>query len=114
LVNFYWQAYFTLTFPLCEYLTKNGVEFFKNKGIIFKEDSEIIKTKENYLLFLNNIKNISKELWKSENLNIFNNQTNHYYQHEIVKKAAGIITTNYTPIISSTNNNNIAQINGSL
>ncbi len=115
LVNYYWQSYFAIAIPVCEYLTQNGIQFFKRLGIDFDGQSKMLMTKHNYAVFLENIESISRELWNRDNLESYRSHiANHYYQHEMVKNAVGVITTNYTPIICSINPRKLAQINGSL
>jgi len=115
LVNYYWQAYFSIMVPLCEYLTQNGSTFFQELGIEFDGSSKMKETKQNYLLFLEHIESTSKELWSDHSLGIYkSNMEQHYYQHMMVKNAVGIISTNYTPIIKSFHPQKLAQINGSL
>lgn len=75
----------------------------------------MLKTKQNYKLFLNQIESITKELWNKNNYNTYyKKMKNHYYQQEMLKEAVGVVTTNYTPIICSINPTQLAQINGSL
>ena len=115
LVNYYWQAYFSIMVPICEYLTRNGSQFFEQLGIGFDGCSKMIDTKQNYLLLLEHIESVSKALWSDHSLGIYrSNMEQHYYQHKTVMDAVGIISTNYTPIIKSIHPQKLAQINGSL
>lgn len=115
LVNYYWQSYFAIVVPVCEYLTKNGVQSFRQLGIVFDGQPKMLRTKHNYSVFLENIEFISRELWNRDNLESYRSHIgNNYYQHEMVKNAVGVITTNYTPIICSIYPRKLAQINGSL
>lgn len=115
LVNYYWQAYFSIMIPICEYLTQKDSQFFRQLGIEFDGGSKMKETKQNYLLFLEHIESISKELWSDDTLGLYRlTMENHYYQHTMVMNAVGIISTNYTPIINSIHPQKLAQINGSL
>ena len=60
LINYYWQAYFSVIIPMCEYSTENGTKFFIDLNIEFDKNLKMFKNKNNYLIFLNNLHKITK------------------------------------------------------
>ena len=119
LINYYWQAYFSVTIPVCNFLINNQPEFFEPLGLILNEENEpkeIVQSEENYSLILNNIEFFCEKLWSESAFALYRDKENHYYQQEMVKSAEGIITTNYTPLLCSINTEpqRLAYVNGKL
>lgn len=124
LINYYWQAYFTVMLPLCDYLINKDKKIFEQFNFKLTEEAnekeskkrpiKISKIQNNYTIFLTNLRKISKILWSNNTLKFFKTNSNHYYNHPMLKKAVGVITTNYTPIINIVGSEKVAHVNGCL
>lgn len=114
LINHYWQSYFAVTIPLCEYLISHDNKILERFQFEYIKKPEIKKSEINYTIFLDNLREISKILWSDNALEYFKADVGHYYNQSALRNAVGIITTNYTPIINIIDPNKVAYTNGSL
>jgi hypothetical protein len=114
LINHYWQSYFAVTIPLCEYLINHDNKSLECFQFECTEALKIEKSEKNYTIFLDNLREISKILWSENTLESFKADVGHYYNQPVLRNAVGIITTNYTPIINIIDPNKVAYTNGSL
>lgn len=100
IINFYWLAYFSIVSAITE-----------DKSINIE-----LKTKEDYLLYLRNLKSSSKKIHRycseKKDTGYYNRK---YYQNKNIE-TVGIITTNYTNFCETTGieNNRIAFLAGKL
>lgn len=114
LINHYWQSYFAVTVPLCEYLIRHDKKSFECFHFEYTEKFKIKKSESNYTIFLENLREISKILWSENALKCFAANSEHYYNQSEVRNAVGIITTNYTPIINTIGPDKVVYTNGCL
>ena len=114
LINHYWQSYFAVTIPLCEYLKSHDNKSLECFQFDYTKELKIEKSEKNYTIFLDNLKEISKILWSDNTLEYFKADAGHYYNQPMLRNAIGIITTNYTPIINMIDPKKVAYTNGRL